>query len=164
MRDIVIGLFGLVLLAGPAFGERPSELRFVSHGPVPMLEEPVPGQVTRTVLLTDDRLSPVRLVLGPGERVVWSSLAREPSRIVFEREVAAAMICHGLVNFQIVNDELRSAPMRTGDVASFCELAPGTYRYRVVRDGLAGRNSTKGHQLSDRLEGFIVVPPETAGR
>ena len=53
--------------------------------------------------------------------------------MVFEREVARAMVCHSLVNFSIKDDELRSGEINVGEFASFCELRPGRYRYKVVR-------------------------------
>jgi hypothetical protein len=72
--------------------------------------------------------------------------------VVFEREVARDMICHSLVNFSIKDDELRSAPIHAGEFASFCQLKPGRYRYKIVRP------ESKEHvDAARRLEGEIVV-------
>jgi hypothetical protein len=64
------------------------------------------------------------------------------------------MICHSLVNFSIREDELRSAEIHTGEFASFCELQPGRYRYKVVRKDpeAAGAGGA-----ARRLEGEIIV-------
>jgi len=73
--------------------------------------------------------------------------------VVFEREVARSMICHSLVNFSIKDDELRSAPIHAGEFASFCQLKPGRYKYKIIRDGIA----PTGSDAARRLEGEIVV-------
>ena len=134
-------------------------LRFETPGEVPLLHPSYRTVPEIEVLMTDDRITPRRAVLKPGETVVWRSLARQASQIVFEREVARSMVCHSLVNFEIQGDALRSAPLRTGDSASFCRLSPGTYRYRVTRNGPADLPSPGAIQLSSRLEGVIVVQP-----
>ena len=68
------------------------------------------------------------------------------------------MICHSLVNFSIQDDELKSAEIHPGEFASFCQLKPGRYRYKVVRrDPKAGGVDTGKR----RIDGVIVVgtPP-----
>jgi len=103
------------------------------------------------VIIRDDALQPERVVLEPGQLVAWISYARSPSTIVFARETARAMVCHSLVRFSIVGDELRSAPIAPGEFASFCELRPGRYPYAVLRSGSAAAGGAK------RLEGVVVV-------
>jgi len=153
----------LLALAVPASADESDArtLHYETPGEVPLLA-PTYGVRTAPVLLTDGRLSPRRVEVQPGQTVVWTSMARHPSRIVFEREVARSMVCHSLVNFEIDGDRLRSAPLHTGERASFCRLSPGTYRYRVVREGLAERPTQGGLQLSNRLEGVLVVLPGDA--
>ena len=57
-------------------------------------------------------------------------------------------------NFTIKDDELRSAEIMPGEFASFCELKPGRYRYKVIR-----RDPKLGGQggVPKRLEGEIIV-------
>ena len=86
--------------------------------------------------------------------IAWISYGRAPSRIVFEREVARDMICHNLINFEIVDDELRSAEIHPGEFASFCELKPGRYTYKVVRPDPKLAGPSGGHK---RLNGEIIV-------
>jgi hypothetical protein len=107
----------------------------------------------KVVLITDQELRPNRVFLDKGQLVAWVSYAPQPSVIVFEREVARDMICHSLVNFTIKEDELRSAPIHAGEFASFCQLKPGRYRYKVVRPdpGHSAAGSRK------RIEGEIIV-------
>jgi hypothetical protein len=62
------------------------------------------------------------------------------------------MICHSLVNFTIQDDELRSAPIHAGEFASFCQLKPGRYHYKVVRE-----NTADHADAPKRLEGEIIV-------
>ena len=84
---------------------------------------------------------------------VWISYSASPSVVVFEREVARSMVCHSLVNFSIVEDELKSAEIQAGEFASFCELKPGRYNYKVVRPNPL----ESGLDAARRLEGTIVV-------
>jgi len=168
MTHRALGLAAALLLttAHPAPAEEaPAQaIHYELPGPVPLLA--IGGQLREAVpiLLTDDRLSPRRAVVHAGQTVRWRSMARHASRIVFEREIARAMVCHSLVNFAIDGDQLRSGPLETGDTSSFCRLDPGTYRYRIVRSGPAERPTTGARQLSSRLEGVIVVLPDEPGR
>ena len=73
--------------------------------------------------------------------------------VVFEREVARSMVCHSLVNFSLQDDELRSAPIHLGEFASFCQLKPGRYRYKVVRPD----PGASAGAAAKRLDGVIVV-------
>ena len=149
------GLLLAALLAAPPLGsadERPTEIRYDVPGPVPLLSATYGLEKRRIVRVTDDALSPRRLVVDPGEIVAWKIDARGYTHIRFEREVARSMICHSLVNFHLSDDELRSSALRTGDEASFCELQPGLYRYRVVQEA-----PDDDRELSNRREGVIVV-------
>ncbi len=103
-------------------------------------------------LITDYSLNPQLVTLDEGQLVAWISYSPVASTVVFEREVARSMICHSLVNFSIEDDELRSAPIHAGEFASFCELKPGRYRYKVVRPEPAGQGIDAG-----RLEGEIII-------
>lgn len=87
----------------------------------------------RVVLIMPDALDPKRMELNQGQLVVWISYAQTPSVIVFDREVARNMICHSLVNFALRDGDLRSDPLEPGEFASFCELKPGTYEYRITQ-------------------------------
>ena len=73
--------------------------------------------------------------------------------VVFEREVARSMICHSLVNFSLKEDELRSAPIHAGEFASFCQLKPGRYKYKIFREAMPA----SGSDAARRLEGEIIV-------
>lgn len=145
----------LVLPLSPAAAEdtRPSEVPYDTPGPVPALDPSYRMESHKVVLITDQSLRPKRVFLEKGQLVAWVSYAPQASIIVFEREVARDMICHSLVNFTIKDDELRSAPIHAGEFASFCQLKPGRYRYKVVRPdpGSSGAGSRA------RVEGEIIV-------
>jgi hypothetical protein len=160
LRSLVLAGAALAL-AAPVRAEEPrvDAIRYEMPGELPLLSPQWQLEPATAVLLTDDRLSPRRVVVRAGETVRWHSMARHASRVVFEREVAKAMVCHSLVNFEIDGDSLRSAPIHTGDTSSFCRLQPGTYPYRIERTGPAERPTAGGRQLSSRLEGTIVVLP-----
>lgn len=156
---VAVGLLGLALLTEPAAAdERPEALVFDTPGTVPTLTPDYRKTPDRQVVIEDQTLSPRTLVLWQGEQIGWLSMSRSSSTIVFEREVARSLVCHSLVNFQLVEDELRSADLYTGDRASFCELQPGQYRYRVVR---RGHGEAQGLAGARRLEGWIVVKPRS---
>ena len=144
------------LLAGPGFGvdDRPTEIPYETPGLIPNLNvEAIKTEQREAVVIMDHALNPRSVKLEEGEIVAWISYSGVPSVVVFEREVARSMICHSLVNFTIQEDELRSAPIHVGEFASFCQLKPGRYRYKVVRPdpGQAGAAASK------RLEGEIIV-------
>lgn len=152
----------LALPGSAAADPRPEEIAYETPGVVPLLAPTFGLGPEVPVLLTDDRLTPRRVEVQAGETIRWHSMARHGSRIVFEREVARSMVCHSLVNFELDGDRLRSAPVHTGESSGFCQLSPGTYRYRVVRDGPAEHPTAGALQLSTRLEGVIVVRPPPA--
>ncbi|MFP8875111.1 MAG: hypothetical protein VCB42_11445 [Myxococcota bacterium] len=124
-------------------------------GPVPRLDPNFRSTSHKVVLITDDGINPQQVQLKRNQLVAWISYSRSPSTIIFDREVARNMVCHSMVNFSIQQEELRSEPIDPGEFASFCELRPGTYPYRIVREPLpaAGR---KGNPPPS-LRGEIVV-------
>jgi len=160
---LVAGL--VVLLVAPSLGgadtDRPSEIPYDTKGEIPSLNPDYRRTSHKVVLITDDALSPRLVTLEEGQLVAWISYSKSPSTIVFEREVARSMICHSLVNFSIEDDELKSAEIHAGEFASFCQLKPGRYRYKVVRQNpKAGGHDTGAR----RIEGVIIVgnPPSDA--
>jgi hypothetical protein len=157
---LLLGLGLALLLAGPGLSQedRPSEVPYTAPGQVPSLDPSYRRTSHEVVLITDEALNPKTVTIDEGQLVAWISYSKSPSTIVFEREVARSMICHSLVNFSIKDDELRSAPIHAGEFASFCQLKPGRYRYKVVRtDPKAGGAGG----AAARLDGVIIVgnPP-----
>jgi hypothetical protein len=166
LRSLGLGL-GLVALGltaataqpdKPAEGGRPSELPYDTPGGLPLLNPDYRMTSHKVVLITDDALNPRRVDLDKGQLVAWISYSGHPSTIVFERETAKSMICHSLVNFSIKDDEIRSQPINAGEFASFCQLKPGRYKYKVVR----GAPQVSGVAGAKVLEGEIAVS-ETGG-
>jgi len=144
-----------LLVAGAASAEdsRPSEMPYETPGVIPQLSPKYKLNEHEVVLSTDNALNPRLVTLSEGQLVAWISYSAVASVVVFEREVARSMVCHSLVNFSIQEDELRSEPIHAGEFASFCELKPGRYRYKVVRPvPLEG-----GLDAARRIEGEIVV-------
>jgi hypothetical protein len=153
-----LGLVGLSLTVASAQGEpakegRPSELPYETPGNLPLLNPDYRMTSHKVVLITDDALNPRRVDLDKGQLVAWISYSGHPSTIVFERETAKSMICHSLVNFSIKDDEIRSQPINAGEFASFCQLKPGRYKYKVVR----GAPQVSGVAGAKVLEGEIAV-------
>jgi hypothetical protein len=150
-------------LAGPAASDshRPAEMPYEVSGEIPQLSADYRRDDHQLVIIRDGALQPQTAQLEAGQLVAWISYARAASTIVFERETAKSMRCHSLVNFSIIEDEIRSAPIQTGEFASFCELEPGHYRYKIVRPE-ADISSALGS--TGRLEGWIVVrEPDSDG-
>jgi len=141
---------------GPAAAkdDRPTEIEYDTPGDFPSLDPNYRQTRHEVVIITDEALQPRLVTLDEGQLVAWISYARAASRVVFEREVAKSMICHSLVNFSIVEDELRSAEIHTGEFASFCELKPGRYRYKVIRKD---HKAAGAGGAARRLEGEIIV-------
>jgi len=154
---LLAGLGLIVALAPPAGAEeRPDGLRYTTPGPVPDLRPERRAVQGPRIRIGDHDVTPRTVLVLEGEQISWHSMSRAASVIVFEREVARSMVCHSLVNFSLVEDELRSAPLQPGETASFCELEPGTYRYRVVR---SGHDAAQSAEAARRLEGWVVVRP-----
>ncbi len=147
---------GSVLALGLALGasadDRPKEIPYETPGEIPTLDPSYRMTSHKVVIITDNALNPRLATLDEGQLVAWISYSPIASVVVFEREVARSMICHSLVNFSIKDDELRSAPINAGEFASFCQLQPGRYNYKVVRPELQERSGS-----ARRLEGVIVV-------
>jgi hypothetical protein len=139
-------------LPSAAKDERPSEMPYTTPGGVPQLSPDYKMTTHRVVLITDQELNPRTVTLSKGQLVAWISYSAAESVVVFEREVARNMVCHSLVNFSIKDDELRSAPIHAGEFASFCQLQPGRYRYKVVRPAALERDDARRV-----LEGEILV-------
>lgn len=145
----------MVPLAAAAGDERPSEIPYETPSAVPQLDPAYRMTSHKVVLITDQALNPRLVTLEAGQLVAWISYSGWPSTIVFERETAKNMICHSLVNFQIKDDEIRSQPIHAGEFASFCQLKPGRYKYKVVRTA----NPATGRAPAKVLQGEIIVSP-----
>jgi hypothetical protein len=143
-----------VVAAAQAEDLRPKEIPYDTPGSIPQLSPDYRQTSHKVVLITDDRISPRSVLLKEGQLVAWISYSQNAATIVFEREVARSMICHSLVNFSIVEDELKSAPIHPGEFASFCELKPGRYGYIVTRPNQSMENRM---QSQDRMRGEIIV-------
>ena len=145
-------VFGQVGSAS-AEDDRPTEIPYDTPGGFPQLSPSYKMSNHKVVLITDYALNPRLATLDEGQLVAWISYSPVPSTVVFEREVARSMVCHSLVNFSIVEDELKSAPIHAGEFASFCQLKPGRYRYKIVRP----ERLENGLDAARRLEGEIIV-------
>ena len=153
-RTLIVAAAALLLgLPVGAEDTRPSEIPYDTPGELPQLSPDYNMTSHKVVLITNNGLNPRLATLDEGQLVAWISYSSVPSTVVFEREVARSMICHSLVNFSIKEDELRSAPIHAGEFASFCQLKPGRYRYKVNRESL----QQKGSDAARRLEGEIIV-------
>jgi hypothetical protein len=151
----LLGAAVLALLVGsPAAAEdkRPQDMPYATSGELPQLSPDYKMTNHRVVLITDQSLNPRVVTLDEGQLVAWISYSAAESVVVFEREVARDMICHSLVNFSLKDDELRSAPIHAGEFASFCQLKPGRYRYKIVRPRALERDDARR-----QLDGEIIV-------
>jgi plastocyanin len=148
-----------LLLVGPASAseDRDSQLREETLEVLPKLDPGYQMNTHKVVLITADSLNPATVNLDPGQLIAWISYSPSKSTVVFERSVARSMICHSRVNFAFEEGELRSTPINAGEFASFCELKPGSYRYKVVRSNASDQ---PGADAGRMLEGEIIVGEE----
>jgi len=158
---ILLAVLALLFCAGAAGAEddRPDEIPYDAPGGLPQLNPNYKMTNHKVVVIENHALKPRLATLEEGQLVAWISYSSVPSEVVFEREVARAMVCHSLVNFTIKDDELRSAPIHAGEFASFCQLKPGRYRYKIVRD----MPSDSGSDASRRIDGEIIVGNPKSG-
>ena len=153
LRVVSVGL--LLVAPGLADGgrvRRPQEMPYDTGGRIPALGIDYGRTDPEVVAILNHYVRPRLVNLRADQRVAWVSYARMPSVIVFESEVAKSIVCRSIVNFSLRGDELRSAPIHVGEFANFCQLKPGHYRYKVVRE-LA--DSSRAIPL--RLDGEIIV-------
>jgi len=151
------GLLALaLLLGGPALAteERASQPEAETLADLPKFDPSTETHTHKVVLITADSLSPATVDLHPGQLIAWISYSPTRSTVVFERDVAKSMVCHSRVNFSFEAGELRSAPINAGEFASFCELKPGSYRYKVERSSALDPAAA---DAGGTLEGKIVV-------
>ena len=145
-----------LLLVGPASAneDRVSQPREETLEDLPKLDPDYQMNTHKVVLITADSLNPTTVNLDPGQLIAWISYSPSKSTVVFERSVAKSMICHSRVNFSFEEGELRSAPINAGEFASFCQLKPGSYGYKVVR---SKASEQPGADAGRMLEGEIIV-------
>ena len=145
-----------LLLVGPASAkeDRVSQTREETLEDLPKLDPGYQMNTHKVVLITADSLNPAKVRLDPGQLIAWISYSPSKSTVVFERSVAKSMICHSRVNFSFEEGELRSTPINAGEFASFCELKPGSYGYKVVRSNASDQPEADAVPM---LEGEIVV-------
>jgi hypothetical protein len=148
-----LAAFGCFAFSAAAEDTRPTEIPYETPGEIPQLSPKYKQSDHEVVLITDNALNPRLVTVNEGQLVAWISYSAAPSVVVFEREVARAMVCHSLVNFSIQDDELKSSPIHAGEFASFCQLKPGRYKYKVVRP----ETPKSGSDAARKLEGEIVV-------
>ena len=146
-----LAIWAFLPATAPADQPDPSTLPYDAAGPFPMLG-PEYGRDHAVVHVSDQGLRPRVLTLRAGQRAAWKSGSSSPSTIVFDADVARDMTCRHVVNFALDGGTLRSAELHTGDLASFCSLAPGHYRYSVERRGPDHPRGTARH-----LDGVIRV-------
>jgi plastocyanin len=121
---------------------------------LPKLDPSYQMNTHKVVLITADSLNPATVNLAPGQLIAWISYSPSESTVVFDRDVAKSMICHSRVNFSFEEGELRSVPINAGEFASFCQLKPGNYRYKVVR---SNASDPSGADAARTLEGEIII-------
>lgn len=156
-HGVIWGLLAAALfLAAPAAAteERAPQSTPETLEDLPQLDPSYQMNTHKVVLITADSLNPATVDLDPGQLIAWISYSPTKATVVFERDVAKSMICHSRVNFAFVEGELRSAPINAGEFASFCELKPGSYRYKIER---SAASVPAGADKSQVLEGEIVV-------
>jgi plastocyanin len=156
-RATIGGVLAAALLgvgAAPAKEEPASQPAPQTLDDLPKLDPSHQMNTHKVILITADSLNPATVSLDPGQLIAWISYSPTQATVVFERDVAKAMICHSRVNFSFEEGELRSAPIHAGEFASFCQLKPGTYRYKVER---AAASDPSRADADAMLEGEIVV-------
>ena len=156
-RAVIGGLLAVAAwLAVPALAteERAAQPAPETLDDLPKLDPSDQTTTHKVVLITADSVNPATVRLAPGQLIAWISYSLTKATVVFERDVAKSMICHSRVNFSFEQGELRSAPINAGEFASFCQLKPGSYRYKVERSEASDTEEADPSQL---LEGEIVV-------
>jgi hypothetical protein len=141
LRRTLPGRIAILSILGSLAGAAEAQVTYETPGALPSLEMDLDRapERARVAVISDGALAPRRIEVAAGERVAWRSDATARVRIALDPAVARAMVCTRIVNFAVDGERLRSAWLEPGDVASFCELAPGTYAYAIEREGASAR-------------------------
>jgi len=147
------GALLVACLAAPALAWAEEPIGYETPYAIPLPEPAWVRRAMPTVLIGAGGVQPARVELVAGQTLSWHSAAPGGVRVSFDAGVARSLLCTHLVNFSLEEGRLRSGLLENGDVASFCELAPGRYRYRIEPTGPADDPQAP----ADPVEGEIVV-------
>jgi len=150
-------LLACLAVAAVAAGDEP--ITYETPYAIPLPEPALGLGSAPTVLITESGVQPPRVDLVAGQTLSWRSAALRGVRISFDAEVARSLLCTHLVHFSLEEGRLRSGLLEKGDVASFCELAPGRYGYRVE----SAEPTANPLSLAEPVEGEIVVRGRQVG-
>ncbi len=117
-------------------------------------------RVTEFVRIVNASLRPEQLRIQAGDAFGWLNYSNRIARVSFDKSVAKALTCRSPGTFRVTGERLESGDIQSQQFASLCDLAPGTYPYRVELRTGAG----SGGGLAATLEGTIVVEPRPAAK
>ena len=107
-----------------------------------------------SIRIASSGLRPDRATLPADNAVVFLNYSGRIAQISFPESVAKNITCKARSSFELANGRLTAPYVRQGSFASFCNLAPGDYEYRVELKRSAGE--LENYAV---LDGVIVVQP-----
>ncbi len=137
-RSAVAALPALLLLLAPAATQADVDHQELPH---------------RTIRISST-LHPENLTIQGDEALIWVNYGRLIARVSFDEAVAQNLKCAQRASFASDGSRLVSPKIQAQQFVSLCQLAPGTYGYRVVL--YSGRGAAPPGP-ERRLEGTITV-------
>ena len=84
-----------------------------------------------SIRITSGRLHPEPATLSSDSALVFLNYSGRIAQISFDESVAKNISCKTRTSFELINGRLTAANVRQGSFTSLCQLAPGSYEYRV---------------------------------
>lgn len=107
------------------------------------------------VRISGSGLRPETVEVAGETAIAWVNYGSRVARVSFDRSVAEKIACKSRASFTLDGDRLVSPRIQGSSFASLCQLAPGSYDYRVE---LFAGEGTGGAGTPERtLVGKIVV-------
>ena len=89
------------------------------------------GHKHTSIRITSGRLHPEPVTLASDNALVFLNYSGRIAQISFDESVAENISCKTRTSFEVINGRLTAANVRQGAFTSLCQLAPGSYEYRV---------------------------------
>ena len=111
-------------------------------------------KLTHRAIRISTRLHPENVAIHTQDALIWVNYGRHLARVSFDEAVAKDLKCAQRATFTLDGSRLVSPEIQARQFVSLCQLAPGTYGYRVALYSGSGSAPPSPERT---LEGTITV-------
>jgi hypothetical protein len=124
-------------------------------GPLRAAEAPDHADTDHVYIrISDGRVNPKTARLKTSEALAFVNYSSRAARVSFPLEVAKGLRCKSRGSFGITGERLVSGKIEGSGLASLCQLAPGTYEYKVE---LYTGYGPVGENIDRTLDATLIV-------